>query len=258
MLLLFDVGNTHVTVGGYSGDEHLFTARLVSDRRRTGDEFAVLIENVLRIHGYSSADVEDGAISSVVPVVAQMLDQAFRLLKGKRMMAVTASMDLGLNIMTDAPELLGKDLIVDAVGALSKYAPPILIFDLGTATTCSVIDADGNYRGGMIAPGLGISVEALGARTAQLPYISLDAPSQIIGTNTKNCMRAGLLYGHAGMIDGFIDRYEEQLGARCTSVITGGLAPVVAPLCRREITLDENLLFDGLRVLYGRNKDLPR
>ena len=258
MLLMFDVGNTNITIGGYDGDRHLFTARLASDRNRTGDELAVLIESVLRMRGYSLDDVEDGAISSVVPVVAKGLDRAFQLLWHKRMVAVTASMDLGLKIMTDAPELLGKDLIVDAVGALIKYKPPILIFDLGTATTCSVIDKDGNYRGGMIAPGLGISVEALSMKTAQLPYISLDAPGQLIGTNTKNCIRSGIMYGHAGMIDGFIDRYSSELGQPVTSVITGGLAPIVAPLCRRPITLDENLLFDGLLALYRRNRDKAR
>ena len=174
------------------------------------------------------------------------------------MMAVTTALDLGLTIMTDAPELLGKDLIVDAVAAKAKYPCPILVFDLGTATTCSVIDKDGNYRGGMIAPGLGISVDALGARTAQLPYVSLDAPDRLIGTNTKDCIRSGIMYGHAGMIDGFIDRMEGQLGQKCTAVITGGLAAKVAPLCRRPIVLDEYLLFDGLRALYAKNKSRPR
>ncbi len=258
MLLLFDVGNTHVTIGGYEGDRHLFTGRIASDRRKTEDEFAMIIESVLRIHGYSVADVRDGAISSVVPVVTQALDRAFQLLWHKRMMAVTASLDLGLKIIMDMPAQLGKDLIVDAVGAKSQYPCPILIFDLGTATTCSVVDKDGCYRGGMIAPGLGISVDALGSRTAQLPYISLDEPDQLIGTNTKNCIRSGIMYGHAGMIDGFVDRFEEKLGMPCTSVITGGLAPKIAPLCRRKLILNENLLFDGLRVLYARNRDKPR
>lgn len=258
MLLLFDVGNTHVTIGGYNGDRRLFTGRVASDRHKTEDEYAMIVESVLRMHGFAIGDVEDGAISSVVPVVTQALDRAFQLLWHKRMMAVTTALDLGLTIMTDAPELLGKDLIVDAVAAKAKYPCPILVFDLGTATTCSVIDKNGNYRGGMIAPGLGISVDALGARTAQLPYVSLDAPDQLIGTNTKNCIRSGVMYGHAGMIDGFIDRMEEHLGQKCTAVITGGLAAKVAPLCRRPIVLDEYLLFDGLRALYAKNKDRPR
>lgn len=258
MLLLFDVGNTHVTIGGYDGDRLLFTGRLASDPRRTEDEFAMMVESVLRMHGCAPSDVSDGAVSSVVPVVARALDRAFRLLWHKRMMAVTSGLDLGLNILTDSPELLGKDLIVDAVGAKSKYDCPILIFDLGTATTCSVIDAEGNYVGGVIAPGLGISVDALASRTAQLPSISLDGPARLIGSNTKDCMRSGVMYGHAGMIDGFIDRIEDELGQKCTSVITGGLASVVAPLCRRRLVLDETLLFDGLRVLYARNKDRPR
>lgn len=258
MLLLFDVGNTHVTIGGWENGRLLFTGRLASDSRRTEDEFAMAIEGVLRMHGYSPADVEDGAISSVVPVITQALDRAFRLLWHKRMMAVTLSLDLGLNVLTDTPELLGKDLIVDAVGAKAKYPCPILIFDLGTATTCSVIDAEGSYLGGMIAPGLVISVDALGSRTAQLPHISLDEPAQLIGTNTKNSMRSGVMYGHAGMIDGFIDRIEEELGRPCTSVITGGLASKIAPLCRRRVILDETLLFDGLVTLYEKNKDKPR
>ncbi|MGI6076324.1 MAG: type III pantothenate kinase [Pyramidobacter sp.] len=258
MLLLFDVGNTHVTLGGYDGSRCLFTGRIATDRRRTEDEYAMTLESVLHMHGYSPKDVEDGIVSSVVPVVTQALDKAFQLLWHKRMMAVTTAMDLGLEIRTDTPELLGKDLIVDAVGAKSKYPCPILIFDLGTATTCSVIDESGVYRGGMIAPGLGISVDALGARTAQLPYVSLDEPSQLIGTNTKNCIRSGIMYGHAGMIDGFIDRMTDEIGRPCTSVITGGLASKIAPLCRRPIILDERLLFEGLLILYKRNRNCPR
>ena len=258
MLLLFDVGNTHVTLGGYDGSRCLFTGRIATDRRRTEDEYAMTLESVLHMHGYVPADVEDGIISSVVPAVTQALDRAFQLLWHKTAMKVTTAMDLGLEVRTDTPELLGKDLIVDAVGAKSKYHCPILVFDLGTATTCSVIDARGVYRGGMIAPGLGISVDALGSRTAQLPYIILDAPSQLIGTNTGNCIRSGIMYGHAGMIDGFIDRMSEEIGQSCTSVITGGLASKIAPLCRRPIILDERLIFEGLLIIYERNKNRSR
>lgn len=258
MLLLFDVGNTHVTIGGYEGDVHLFTARAESDRRKTEDEFAMLIESVLHMHGFSPADVSDGAMSSVVPVVAQALERAFELLWHKKMLNVTTDLNLGLEIMVDAPELLGKDLIVDAVGAKSQYECPILVFDLGTATTCSVIDSMGRYRGGMIAPGLNISMEALGAHTAQLPFISIDGPARLVGRNTKDCMRSGVMYGHAGMIDGFIDRIEDELGMKCTSVITGGLARKVAPLCRRKLVLNDHLIFDGLRVIYARNHARPR
>lgn len=258
MLLLFDVGNTHVTIGGCDGGGLLFTGRVASDRRRTEDEYAMVVESVLRMHGFSLSDVSDGAISSVVPALTQALSRAFALLWRKPMLTVSADLDLGIEILTDAPGLLGTDLIVDAVGAKAKYPCPILIFDLGTATTCSVIDERGRYRGGAIAPGLGISADALASRTARLPSISLEAPERLVGANTVDCMRSGLMYGHAGMIDGFIDRVEEEMGRKCVSVVTGGLAPVVAPLCRRRVTLDETLLFDGLRIVYARNKDRPR
>lgn len=259
MLLLFDVGNTHITIGGLEDGCLKFVGRISSDRLRTEDEYAMVIESELRMHGFPISQVEDGVISSVVPVLTQALCRAFRLLWHKELLVVSHTLDLGLEICTDNPELLGKDLIVDAVGAKAKYPLPIIVCDLGTATTISVIDSEGRYRGGTIAPGLGLSVDALGSRTAQLPYISLDKPENLVGTNTRDCIRSGIMHGHAAMIDGMITRIEEDfLGTRATRVISGGLSRKIAPLCRHDMELDPHLLFYGLKVIYDANKDRER
>jgi type III pantothenate kinase len=161
----------------------------------------------------------------------------------------------GLNIRIDNPATLGADMVAGCVAALEKYPCPAIIFDLGTATTVSVIDSDRVMIGGCIMPGVRISLEALSTRTAQLPHISLEAPAHVIGKNTVDCMVAGSVIGTAAMMDGICDRIEEELGKPCTVVATGGLAKVTSPYCKRKVFLDENLLLDGLYILYERNKN---
>ncbi|MDY3868475.1 MAG: type III pantothenate kinase [Pyramidobacter sp.] len=258
MFLTVDVGNTNTVFGCYDGSRLLFTARTTSESRKTEDDYAMVIESILRMHGTDISQIDDGIISSVVPVLKRVLSDAFYLLKKKRMLIVSPDLDLGLKICTDNPYALGSDLIVDAVGAMAKYPLPLMIFDLGTATTLSVVDKDACYRGGMIMPGLRISADALGSRTAQLPYINIETPPRLIGTNTVTCMQSGIVYGHAAMIDGLIERTEEELGEPASVIVTGGLAPIITPLCRKKLTLDKDLLLDGLRVLYEKNKDRPR
>jgi type III pantothenate kinase len=175
-------------------------------------------------------------------------------LTGKQFLMVGSGLKTGLNIRIDAPAKLGSDLVVDAVAAAAKYPLPIAIFDMGTATTLSVLDKSGCYIGGMIIPGMRVSVDALSARAAQLPYINLDTPPEMIGKNTVDCMQSGMIYGQAAMLDGLVDRIEEELGETVTPVITGGLSRIVVPHCKRNLIYDEYLLLEGLRILYEKNK----
>lgn len=253
MILAIDIGNTNTVLGCLAGDELLFTLRIRSDRHKTADEYCLLLEGLLSRQGVDPRALAGGILSSVVPELRTVMATAMEQLTGKVFLVVGAGLKTGLDIRTDNPAQLGADLVVDAVAALAEYAPPLVIFDMGTATTLSVINGEGAYLGGMIVPGLRVSVDALSARAAQLPYIHLGAPPKVIGSNTIDCMQAGAVYGSAAMIDGLIARVEEDLGQKATAVATGGLMAVVHPYCRREIHYDPNLLLKGLHLLYKKN-----
>ena len=253
MILVIDIGNTNIVMGCVKDKQLLFTARVSSDRSKTEDEFTLMLKGILDMHGVSCSQIEGGIISSVVPELKKVMGETVKRLTGKTFLMVGSGLKTGLNIRTDAPDKLGSDLVVDAVAASAKYPEPTVIFDMGTATTLSVLDAEGRYIGGMIIPGLRVSVDALSARAAQLPYINLDTPNEVIGKNTVDCMQAGVIYGHAAMLDGLIDRVEDSLGRPVTAVITGGLSRIVVPHCRRKIIYYENLLLDGLVILYEKN-----
>ncbi len=169
-------------------------------------------------------------------------------------MLVGSGMKTGINILMDNPKTVGADMIVDAVAAVKEYPCPIIIIDMGTATTMSVVDPSGNYIGGVILPGVKVSLNSLSSKTAQLPYISLDIPGNVIGKNTIDCMRAGIMYGSAAMIDGIIDRMEKELGMKASIVATGGLAPAVISLCCHQIAYEDDLLLKGLLILYNKNR----
>ena len=175
-------------------------------------------------------------------------------LTGKRPMVVGPGIRTGLNILMDNPAQVGSDLIVAAVAALQEYPAPLIIIDMGTATTISVVDKDKAYIGGCICPGVKISADALSSRTAQLPGISLDEPKKAIGRNTVDSMRSGIMMGSAAMLDGMIARMEEELGQKATVLATGGIARFVVPMCRREVVYDRNLLLKGLTILYYNNR----
>lgn len=255
MILAIDVGNTNIVLGGIEKGDIIFTARLGTNRAKTEDEYAMELLGILKLYSVAPQSIEGGIISSVVPELKPILQKAMKSLTGKTFLMVGCGLKTGLNIKIDNPAQLGSDLVVDAVAAQAKYTKPIVIFDMGTATTMSVIDSQGVYIGGMIIPGLRLSVDSLSANTAQLPYISLEAPSQLIGTNTINCMTSGAIYGNAAMLDGIIDRVEAELGKPVTAVATGGLFTRIADYCRRNIIQDENLLLDGLYILYQKNRD---
>lgn len=257
MILAIDVGNTNIVIGCMQGSNVLFTVRYSTDRGKTEDEYALMLMSMFEIHKVDPSSIEGGIISSVVPDLKKVLRLAVERVTGKRPMLVSCDMNIGFPIEIDNPATLGSDLIVDAVAALANYKTPILIFDMGTATTLSVIDKRGVYIGGMIMPGLQLSMDALSLRTSQLPRISLEAPEELIGKNTINCMKSGAIYGNASMLDGIIDRVEEILGQKATVVATGGLVAEVAPFCKHSIIVEPNLMLFGLSILYETNKGNP-
>ncbi|HIX14201.1 MAG TPA: type III pantothenate kinase [Candidatus Hungatella pullicola] len=254
MILAIDMGNSNIVIGGIDKKRTYFVERVTTNHGKTDLEYAVNIKDIMAIHNLPLSSIEGAIVSSVVPPLTEVLLSAVKKITGKRPLLVGSGMKTGLNIIMDNPKTVGSDLIVDAVAALRDYPAPIIVIDMGTATTLSVIDKAGNYTGGIIFPGIRVSLDSLSSRAAQLPYIGLDNPAKIIGKNTIDCMKSGILYGNAAMIDGVIDRMEEELGCSASLVATGGLAPTVLPLCRHKIQYDDALLLKGLLILYEKNR----
>ena len=255
MILTIDVGNTHIVFGGVEEGRVRFFCRLATDAARTEDEYEVTFHNLLQQKGVSAEEIEGGIISSVVPALQKTLYDAVYMLTGKKCLILSPDLDHGLTIRIDNAKQLGSDRIADAVGALSQYPAPILIFDMGTATTFSVLDKEGVFLGGLIMPGAMIGLDALASRTSKLPQISLDVrPENIIGKNTVDCMQNGILYGNAAMLDGVIDRIAEELGEMPTVIATGGLSAAIVPFCRRKVITDKELMLKGLYAIYKRNR----
>lgn len=254
MLLAIDIGNTNLVIGCIENDQILFKARIATDRLRTSDQYGVEIKNMLEAYGVQIKDIDDCIISSVVPPVFNSVKTGVIKIIGKQPMVVGPGLKTGLNIQVDVPSQVGSDRIVIAVAALAEYKAPLILMDLGTATTIEVVEPENTYLGGVIIPGVKISLDALTSRAAQLPGISLDRPKQVIGKNTIDCMRSGMIYGTAAMIDGLIDRMEEELGHPSTLVATGGMAQFITPLCKHSIILEKDLLLKGLNIIYKKNK----
>ena len=254
MILAIDVGNTNIVLGGIVDDQQVFSARLASDRNKTADQYALDIQGILTMHKVRTEAIEGGILSSVVPYLQTVIPNAVKLLTGVDLLVVGPGIKTGLSIRMDNPASVGSDLIVAAVAARAKYKAPIAIVDMGTATTLSVVAKNGNYIGGMIIPGLWTSMNALSAHAAQLPYIDLNGPAKLLGTNTIDCMRSGALIGTAAMLDGLIDRLEEELGESVSPVLTGGVSPLIVPYCRHTSHLEPDILIDGLRILYSKNR----
>ena len=254
MLLAIDIGNTNLVIGGIRDDQLLFKARIATDRLRTSDQYGVEIKNMIEAFGHSISEIDDCIISSVVPPVFNSVKTGVIKVIGKQPMVVGPGLKTGLNIHMDVPSQVGSDRIVIAVAALAEYSAPLILMDLGPATTIEVVEPDNVYMGGIIFQGVRVSLDALTSRTAQLPGISLDQPKNVIGKNTVDCMRSGMMYGTAAMLDGLIDRIEEELGHSSTLIATGGLAQFITPLCKHQIILEKNLLLKGLNLIYKKNK----
>mgnify|MGYP004463713311 CR=1 FL=1 len=253
MLLAIDIGNTNITVGAFDDSVLQFTARLSTDERLTADQYAVQLKSIMELYGQDISCVEDCIVCSVAPQVGSAVCTAVTRLCDVTPLQIGPGIKTGLNIKIDNPAQLGADLVAGAVGAISEYTLPCIVIDMGTATTLSVIDKNGVFLGGSIAAGVRLTLKALSDNTAQLPAISIDAPHSVIGTNTVDSMRAGLVYGAAAMLDGLIDRIEDEMGECATVVATGGLSKNIIAHCRRRIIYNENLLLDGLREIYEKN-----
>ncbi len=254
MILAIDVGNTNIVVGCIDDLNTYFIERLSTNRTKTELEYAVDLKNVLDIYHIKKTEIEGCIISSVVPQITNIVKLAAEKILKKNAIVLGPGVKTGLNIMMDNPGQLGADQVADAVAGISGYPVPLILIDMGTATTASVVNSKKQYVGGMILPGVGVSLDALTARASQLSGISIDAPRHVIGKNTIECMKSGVLYSNAAALDGIIDRIEEELGEKATVVATGGLAKKIVPHCKREIILDEELLLRGLLIIYEKNK----
>ena len=247
MLLTVDIGNTTVAVAAFAGERLAFLRRLPSDTALDGPGWQTALKELLA----GTGPVRGCALASVVPDLTPRVAQAITAVTGVPVLTVDQHTPTGLPLGSYDAKNLGMDRVVDCVAALSRYAPPLAVFDMGTATTLSVVGADGIFLGGMILPGLSLSLNALSARAAQLPPITLSPPEGLIGTDTERCMRYGALYGAAGAIEGIVTRLEEQLGP-LTVVLTGGNSAYVRPLLRCPTAWEPNLTFLGLRELWLR------
>ena len=253
MILAVDIGNSNIVIGGLEGMEILFEARLRTDATKTSDEYCIDLKMILEVYGVQSSQVEGAIISSVVPQVLNSIQTALKKLTGHTALVVGPGLKTGLNIKIENPAQTGADLVVASVAALREHKAPIIVIDMGTATTVTVLDETGAFIGGSICPGVKISLDALTDRTALLPGLQLDQPKRAIGKNTIDCMRSGIMLGTACMLDGLIQRFEEEIGSKATVVATGGIAKFIIPMCRTPIIYDKDLLLKGLAILYRDN-----
>lgn len=255
MILTIDIGNSNIVGGVF--DEHgelKFLSRLATDHGRTSDQYAVEMNSILQLNGVAKHDIHGAIISSVVPPLSAIIAEAVTKLCKKRPLIVGPGIKTGLNIRIDDPSQTGSDMVVNAVAATDMYEYPLVIIDMGTATTITYIDENASFMGGLIIPGVRTALTALSEKTAQLPQVSIETPKSVIGTNTVDAMRSGIVFGNAGMIDSIIDRIESERGKVKTIVATGGMSAEICKHCKRKIYHDPNLLLEGLFLLYMKNQ----
>lgn len=251
MLLTADIGNTSICVGAYKGENLVFTARLYTDRHKSADEYTLSLKDILKLNGISQESFSGAIVSSVVPEVTDDFSLAIEKITGQKPITVGKEHNGNLKIEILPVSALGADLIAASIGAISKYPLPCLVADLGTATKIIVIDKDGIFRGCTISPGVKISLDALTQNASLLPEISLTKPERAIGENTVECMQSGIVFGTAGMLDGLIKRIKKELKEeKVTVVATGGYSKAISECCETEMLYDENLILDGLKVIY--------
>lgn len=254
MLLVLDMGNTNITLGVFEGRQLLLQSRIATDRTKLEDQYAVELMDLLRLYRLEATAFTGAVISSVVPPLNHALCGAVRKVTGVEPLLVGPGTRTGMNIRIDNPAVLGADLLVGAVAAVQRVGCPCIVWDLGTATTVSVVDAAGAYRGGAIMPGVITGLNSLIESTSLLPSVSVDAPAAAIGTNTIACLQSGAVYGTAAMIDGMNARLMRELGGDAPVIITGGLGKQIAPHCRTPVQYVDELLLEGLRLIYEKNQ----
>ena len=255
MLLCVDIGNSNIVLGCYGDDNIVFCSRISSDKSRLGDQYAVEIKDILLLYGIELSLIKNAIVSSVVPALTEPFVHSIEVIFGFQPLVVSPGLKTGLNIKIDDPAQLGSDFVAGAVAAKHKYPLPIIVIDMGTATTFSIISKAGDFLGGAIMPGLRVATEALVNKTSLLIQISYDAPKNPLGTNTSDSMKSGAIFGTASMIDGMCRKYFKELGETATIVATGGLAASVIPFCECEIIHDDLLLLDGLKLIFDKNSN---
>jgi type III pantothenate kinase len=254
MILVVDVGNTNIVLGIYDGKNLLHDWRLSTNRSATADEYGMMIYNLFRHAGITLEQVKGVIISSVVPPLMFVLEQLCVKYVKKAPLIVGPGIKTGLNIRYENPREVGADRIVNAVAAIELYGSPCIVVDFGTATTFDYIDEAGQYIGGAVAPGIGISTEALYQRAAKLPRIELVKPKSVVGRNTVSSMQAGIIFGFAGQVDGIVGRIREEFGGNPKVVATGGLADLISRESRTIETVNHLLTLQGLQIIYERNQ----
>jgi len=254
MILTIDIGNSNIVLGGVQEDAIVFEARLRTEATKTSDQYCVDLKILLDVYNVRPEEIEGCIISSVVPQILNSFQTAIKKLTGKVSLVVGPGLKTGLDIRLENPGQTGADLVVADVAALREHKPPLIVIDMGTATTMSVLDENGAHIGGCIIPGVRISLDALTERTALLPGLQLDQPKRAIGRNTVDAMRSGIMIGTACMLDGMVERFEQELGKKTTVIATGGIAKFIVPLCKTPMVYDKDLLIKGLAALYRDNK----
>ena len=254
MILTIDIGNSNIVLGGVRDQEIVFEARLRTEVTKTSDQYCVDLKILMEVYGVSNKDIEGTIIASVVPQVLNSMRTAIQKLTGKVPLVVGPGLKTGLNILLENPGQTGADLVVADVAALREHKPPLIVIDMGTATTMSVLDKNGAHIGGCIIPGVKISMDALTDKTALLPGLQLDQPKRAIGRNTIDAMRSGIMLGTACMLDGMVERMEAELGCKTTVIATGGIAKFIVPMCKTPMIYDKDLIIKGLAALYRDNK----
>lgn len=258
MLLAIDIGNSNINIGISDQSNSKFITRISADPNRTEDQYAIELDQLLRLYHTDPSEIDGAIISSVVPSLVPVLKSSVARLFGVQALVLGPGIKTGLNICIDNPAQLGADLVAGAVAANAFCRRPCIIFDFGTATKATVLDKNGSLIGCCIMHGLKISLEALADRTAQLPHINLEKPLKVIGTNTVDSMKSGAVYGAASMLDGIAGHIEEEIGQRAAIIATGGLAGLIFPYCRRKVKFMPTLVLDGLRIIFEKNQTIGK
>lgn len=254
MILTIDIGNTNIVLGGFDDEKLRFISRISTNAKKTDAEYATKLKSILSLYGVDDSEVSGAAISSVVPILTQTMANAIKIVFNVKAVIVGPGIKTGINLLADNPAQVGADLICACVAAAKLYTPPVLIIDMGTATKFMLVDESKSFTGVSIMPGVEISLKALTGGAAQLPQISLVPPKKLLGTNTIDCMRSGIIYGNAAMLDGMIDRIGDEVKSEITIVATGGLSRSIIPYCRHDVILDDDLILKGLLIIYNKNK----
>lgn len=254
MLFVIDIGNTNIVLGVYKGADLLKNWRIGTKKGRTADEYGILIKELLRSSGIGPDEINDIIVSNVVPplesTIIEMAENYFDI----KPLVVGPGLKSGIPILYENPKEVGADRIVNAAAALKKYGCPIIIVDFGTATTFDLITKKGEYAGGVIAPGIGISIESLSQKTSKLPRVDLVRPKKVIGKNTVHSIQSGIIFGYVGLVEGIVNRIKEETGVKAKVIATGGFAGLIASETRSIDVVEENLTLEGLKILYDINR----